>query len=176
MTIVFPNATKSQGATSLIAVQTITTLTAPKIATELNATTSVNASCYAYGSFDPTATTNKGNPPPRLCTTVQFEQFGLTSFAIPDIQYVYNPQAADTDPANKVKSVLVEGTTVYFVIRRGLNAQASALAVGQFVDVFHVRLGPQNRGTTGTDEYSEFAITQSAIALEPPTYGAILAA
>jgi hypothetical protein len=44
------------------------------------------------------------------------------------------------------------------------------------VDVWHVRLGPQNRSTTGDGEFDEYSVTQSVIALEPPEYGVLIVA
>jgi hypothetical protein len=176
VTVVFPEAVKAQGNTSVTIVQTIADMAAPGLASEINAATSVNASCYLYGDLNPTATTAKGEAPRRLCTTEVFQQFGNTTYEVPDITYVFDPQGDDTDEANEAKAALAEGTDVYLVIRRGLNATTTAYAVGQKVDVWHVRLGPQNRGATGDGEFDEYAITQSVIALEPAEYGVAIVA
>lgn len=176
MTVIFPEAVKAQGNTSVTVAQTITDTAAPKLATEINAPTSVNVSCFLYSGGVGTANTNKGEAPRRICTTETFQQFGNTSYDVTDLMYVYDPQADDTDPANKAKAALTEGTDVYLVIRKGLDAQTSALAVAQKVDIWHVRLGPQNRGATGDGEFDEFAITQTVIPLSPPVYDAVIAA
>lgn len=176
MTVLFPEAVKAQGNTSVTAVQTIAAPAAPKLATEINAATSVNISCFLYSGGVGSSTTNKGEAPRRLCTTETLQQFGNTSYEITDLMYVYDPQGDDTDPANKAKAALVEGTDVYLVIRKGLDAQSNAHAVSQKVDIWHVRLGPQNRGVTGDGEFDEFAITQSVIPLAPPTVDAVIAA
>lgn len=175
MTVVFPEAVKAQGNTSVTIVQTVADMAAPKLATEINAGTSVNASCYLYGDLNPTATTAKGEAPRRLCTTEVFQQFGNTTYEVPDITYVFDPQGDDTVEANEAKAALTEGTEVYLVIRRGLNARTEAYATGQRVDVWHVRLGPQNRGATGDGEFDEYAITQSVIAVEPAQYSVAIA-
>jgi hypothetical protein len=176
MTVVFPESVKAQGNTSVVVVQTIASMAAPDLSSEIGAGSSVNVSCYLYGSIDPAITTNKGTAPRRLCTTSQFEQFGVTTYSFPDLQYVYDPQAGSSDPANAALAALDEGSEPYLVIRRGLNAQTDALTAGELVDVWHVRLGPQNRSVTGDDEFGEYAITQSVIVLEPPQYSVAIVA
>lgn len=176
MSVLYPEAVKSQGATSIWVAQTVAVETAPDISSELQAATTVNISCFLVGDFQPTVTTNKGEAPRRLCTTQTFQEFGLTSYEVPDLQYIFNPQAASTVDANKAKAALAEGSTVFLIVRRGMNAQTVAPAPGQFVDVWKVRLGPQNRGVTGDGDFDQYSISQSVIALKPPTYDAVLAA
>lgn len=176
MSVLFPEATKVQGNTSVIVVQTLASMAAPDLSSEINAGSSVNVSCFLYGDLNPTVTTNKGEAPRRLCTTQVFQQFGNTTYEVPDLQYVYDPQANDSADANKAKAALEEGSEVYLVIRRGLNAQTDVVAAGDLVDTWHVRLGPQNRSTTGDGEFDEYSITQSVIALGPPQYGVAVVA
>lgn len=176
MTVVYPTATKSQGNVSVTVVQTIASLSAPDLSAEINAGTSVDVSCFLYSGGSTTTTTNKGNAPRRICTTNQLEQFGNTTYDVVDLQYVYNPQADGTDPANKAKATLTPGSSVYLIFRNGLDAQNTAYAAGQFCDIVHVKLGPQNRGMTGDGEFDEFAISQSVVALAPPTYDAVIVA
>lgn len=177
MTVLFPEATKAQGNISVTAVASIATPTAPSLATEINATSSVNISCFLYdnGSIV-NATTNKVTANARLCTTEQFQQFGNTLFEVSDLMYVYNPQGSPTDPANKAKELLDEGAEVYLVERLGLDAQNTDYAAAQLVNVYHVRLGKQNRTRQGDAESAEFSITQSAILLEPPVYDVAIVA
>lgn len=176
MTVIYPEAVKAQGNTSVKVVQTIANTEAPDLSTEINAVTSVDLSCFLYGDLVATSTTNKGEAPRRLCTTQVLQQFGNTTFEITDLQYVYSPQEADSDDNNAAKEVLVEGAEVYLVERRGLSARNDAWAVGQIVNVHHVKLGPQNRTTTGDGEFDEVSITQSVIYLTPPTYDAAIVA
>lgn len=173
MTVVFPDAVKQQGNTSVVFVSTVADPTAPKLATEINAGTSVNVSCFLYSGGDVTSTQNTGAAPRRLCTTTELQQFGTKTTAITDVQYVYSPQGAPTDPSNAAKTALVEGTVWYMIQRRGLSATTSALATTQKVKVTKVQVGAQNEGVTGTGEFDEFSITQSIIALSPPVAGVI---
>jgi hypothetical protein len=176
MSIIFPEATKVQGNTSVYVVQTVANMAAPDLSSEINAGSSVIVSCYLYGDINPTVTTNKGEAPRRLCTTQVFQQFGNTTYEVPDLQYVYDPQAASSTTDNKALASLTEGSEVFLVIRRGMAAQTAAAAAGQYVDVWHVRLGPQNRTVTGDSEFDEYSVTQSVIALEPPAYGVLIVA
>lgn len=176
MTVLFPEAVKSQGNQSITVVQTIADRNAPSLASEINAASSVDVSCFLYSGGMGTKTTNKGEAPKRICTTDQFQQFGNTTFEISDLSYVYDPQADGAADENKAKTALVEGTNVYLVVRNGLSAKTDPYAATQLVDVWHVRLGPQNRGATGDGEFDEFAITQPVIVLDAPNYDVAIAA
>lgn len=169
MTVIYPEATQVLGNTSVVVVQTIADLDAPKAATEIKASSSVNVSCFLYSGGVGTSTTAKGEAPRRLCTKSTLQQFGQTTYEVTDLQYTYDPQAALSTDDNKARAALVEGTEVYLVIRRGLDAEDSDYAAGQYVDVWKVRLGPQNKTQTGDGDQDEFSITQSVVALTPPT-------
>ena len=173
--VVFPTAVKAQGNNSVVAVQTVATPASPSLATEINATSSVNVSFYLYGGFAPTAEANKGSAPARLADTIEREEFGRVKTTIADLQYVYDPQADDTDPANAAKAALPEGAEVWLVQRAGLNAETVDFAAAQQVVMHHVVLGPQNKTQTGDDEFAEFSITQAVSYLEPPIDGVIAA-
>lgn len=176
MTVLFPEAVKAQGNHSVTVVQTLADMSAPTLI-EVNATGSINVSCFLFGSggFAATSTTNKGEAPARLCTTETFQEFGNTSYEISDLQYVYSPQEDDTTDANKAMAALTPGTEVYLIERLGLDAKTAAYAAAQKVNVHHVRLGPQNRTKTGDGEFDQFSITQSVIHIEPPVYDVALA-
>lgn len=176
ITVVFPEAVKAQGNISVTVVQTIADMDAPSLATEINAATSVNVSCYLYSGGVGTKTTSKGEAPRRLCSTDTFQQFGNTAYEVSDLVYLYDPQGDGADEANEAMTALVEGSDVYLVVRRGLDAKTTAYAATQKVDIWHVRLGPQNRGVTGDGEFDEFAITQPVIVLDTPTFDATIAA
>jgi hypothetical protein len=180
MTVLFPNATKAQGNVSVTVVASIASLTAPSLATEINAAGSVNVSCHLFdnGAIC-TASTNKVTAPPRLCTTEQLQSLGNTTFEVSDLSYVYDPQAAGSTLENKAKTLLVEGSTVYLVERLGLIASGTAevaYAVSQKVNIYKVTLGKQNRTRQGDAESAVFSITQSAVLLAPPTYESTIAA
>ena len=171
MTVLFPEFTTQLGNTSVTVVQTIANMAAPDLSTEINGASSVNVSCFLYSGGVGTATTNKGAAPRRLCTKSELQRLGLTTYDVSDLSYGYDPQAADSTDTNKAKAALVEGTDVYLIVRRGLDAQDAAYAAGQYVDVWHVELGPQNRTQTGDGEFDEYSITQTVAVLEDPELG-----
>lgn len=171
MTVLYPEATQVYGNTSVVVIQELTDTSAPyqvSLATDINDSTTVNVSCFLYSGGVGTSTTNKGEAPRRLCTKSVLQQFGSTTYEVTDLQYTYDPQAALSDPNNKARQALVEGTEVWLAVRRGLDAQDTAYAAGQYVDLWHVRLGPQNKTQTGDGEFDEYSITQTVVALQPP--------
>jgi len=176
MSVLFPEATKAQGNISVTVVASIDDTSAPSLATDVNATSSVNVSCFLYDNGSVVnATTNKVTANARLCTTEQFQQFGNTTYEVSDLIYVYDPQASGSADENQAKDLLDEGSDVYIVERNGLDARTSAYAAAQLVNIYHVRLGKQNRTRQGDAEAAEFSITQSAILLEPPVYDVAIA-
>jgi hypothetical protein len=174
MTVIYPEATPAQGNTKVKVVATIASKTAPSLATEVNAAASLDISCFIR-DWNPEITSNSGTAPPRLCTTVQMPQEGRTQFSAIEVRYVYDPQAADTVDANKAKALLVEGTSFYAVVRKGLDAQTSAFAATQKVEVWSFRAGRQNKVRSGDDEFSEFEISQMLYPTAAPVDGVLAA-
>lgn len=170
MTVLYPEATKAQGNISVTVAPTIAAPATPGLSTDF-ASGTVNVSCYLYdnGSIV-SATTNKVTANARLCTTEQFQQFGNTVYEVSDLIYVYDPQGSGSSDENKAKAALDEGADVWLVERLGIDAQTTDLTAGDIVNLYHVRLGKQNRTRQGDAEAAEFSITQSAILLEPPVY------
>lgn len=177
MTVVYPEGTPTLGNTKVVAALTVADLTAPALATEVNAATSVELSCYLYpAGWAPTATTAKGTKPRRLCSTRDREQFNTTTYSIGDLQYVYDPQGDDAAAGNEAKELLTEGTKLYLIERIGLDAQDEPMATGDRVRVHYVELGPQIPSGDRTDENGEFFITQSVIYVNDGPVDGVVAA
>lgn len=170
MTVYFPEATKSLGNTALIVVQSMANMSAPSLATDVNAATSEAAQCFLYADMVATGETNKGTAPTRACESTEREEFGRTKYAITDIQYVHNPQENDAHADNALRAALPPDAEVYLIERQGPDSRLVAMAVGDLVNVHHVRVGPQNRGKTGDGEFDEFSITQSLSYIEDPVF------
>lgn len=175
MSIIFPDATPVLGNVKVKACLAIADLAAPKLATEINAVSSVDLSCFLR-PFTPGITTGSGAAPNRLCSTITLPQRGRTEFASFDLSYVYDPQAPDTAVNNKAKALLLPGTVLFFVIRKGLDARGVDYAVGQRTEIWRVRVDRQNRVTSGDGDQDEFQITQSAFPLAPPNEDGVIAA
>lgn len=177
MTVVFPEGTPTLGATKVQAVVSIAAPAAPKLATEINAATSVEISCYLMANgWNPDASTAKGTKAPRLCSKTQQEQLNRTTWTIPDLMYTYDPQGADSAPGNEAKELLVEGARIHFLERRGPDAQDDPFAVGNRTRDFYLELGPQIDSGELTDENGEFYIKQSVVLVgERPVAGVVAA-
>lgn len=177
MTVVYPEGTPTLGATKVVAAVTVADGTAPKLATEIDAATSVELSCFLLANgWNPDASTAKGTKPARLCSKTQQEQLNRTTWTIPDLMYSYDPQADDAAAENKAKALLVEGARIAVVERRGPDAQDEPFAVGDRTRTFFLELGPQIDSGDLTDENGEFYIKQSAVLVgEAPVHGVVAA-
>lgn len=174
--VVFPEAIKAEGNISVTVVPkaSLTSTSTPSLADITTA--GVNASLYLYsGSGAASSATNTGTAPRRLGSKDVFNEFGETTHTIGDLQYVYSPQADDTDPANAVKTVCVEGAEVYLIYRYGVDSE-TPLAAADKVNIWLAELGPQNETPTGDGEFDQLAVSQAAIVKAPPIKGVALVA
>jgi hypothetical protein len=164
MTVVSPEGTPTLGNTKVQAVASIADMAAPKLATEVQAATSVDGSFYIYpAGWTPSGDTPKGQKPARLGSKKTAESLNRTQYTIGALQYVHDPQGDDPAVGNEMRNLCQSGAEIYFVERMGLDAETVAWAVGQRVLVHHLRLGPQIWSGDRTDENGEFFITQSAV-------------
>lgn len=176
MTVIYPEGTPTLGNTKVKAAVAVADLEAPKLATEINAASSVDLTCFLYpAGWNPSATQAKGTKPARLCTTTQSESLNRTTWTLPALQYVYDPQADDETDENKAKALLTEGTEIFIVERMGLDGQDAAFAVGQRTRTHHIRVGTQVPSGDRTDENGEFFIMQEAVYVVDPVVGVIAA-
>jgi hypothetical protein len=174
MTVIYPEATPVQGNTSLLLMPSVADLDSVSLATEVNGASAVNVSCFVR-DFNPELQSNTGNAPARLCTVVQLPVEGLTQFSPIEVRYVYDPQAADSTNDNKAKAFLTRGTEFYALVRKGFDAQNTAFAAGQRYELWKFRAGRQNKVRSGTDEFSEYEISQQWFPLTEPVDGVIAA-
>ena len=175
MSIFLPETVNSLGKTSVVMVSAIANQSSPSLASEINATTSVNVSCFLYGAAAGSVTTAKGEAPKKLCTVNQFQERGIATVEVGDLSYSHHPQRALTDAANKAKASLLDGSRWYMVVRSG-KAGDTALISADRVDIWYVELLNQNRGVTGEGDFDQFAILQSVIAKANPVYDVVVAA
>jgi hypothetical protein len=174
VSIIYPEATTVQGNTKIQVVTSISSLSAPSLASEINDSGSLDISCFVR-DWNPELQSNQGNAPARLCTTVQLPVEGNTQFSPIEIRYVYDPQAATSTNDNKARALLTRGTEFYFVVRKGLDAQNTDWATTQYAEVWKVRCGRQNYVRSGEDEFSEYEISQLVFPLTEPTFAQIAA-
>lgn len=133
------------GNTLVKIVSAIADTAAPKVATELNAGSSVDISCYlTAGGYKPSLS-EQVITDERLCDSQSFEQKGRSQRGL-DVEYIDNTNTANAATLNKAKDTLVPGTPMFIVVRTGMP-YTTALAAGQKVSVYPVTPG----------EYSELA-------------------
>jgi hypothetical protein len=139
--------------------------------------TAVELICYlTKGTLGMSAETERGTDD-RECTTVSTEVLGNTTFSLNDLEYVWEPQDADSDSTtNKAYNALTPNTSGFLIVRQGILAE-TALAAGQIVDVFPVTLGPQIRKSPeGNNPAEKFKITQPVIVGQGVLFDQVLAA
>lgn len=164
MSLVMPEGVPTLGNISVKAVATLTSPAAPKLATELNGAGSEDISLHLYpAGWGPTADTPTGTAPARLGSRKIRQSLNRTTYSMPGLQYVYDPQADDGDPGQEAFDLLKEGVQIHLVERRGLDAESDAWAVGQKTRDHYVTLGPQVPMGDPTDENAEFYIMQTIV-------------
>ena len=157
---IFPTGVNAQGAVKVTWVQTIANTASPSLA-EINAGTSLDVSLMLYeGGWQPGVNANKVSAKRRLASRKVYEKFGTTTETMGDLAYSFDPQAASGSNGKKAFEKFIEGTTGYFVERLGLDASSVDFAVGQFVNVYPVVLGPQTPVADTADEAAEVQIVQ----------------
>ncbi len=162
MTVVFPTGVTAEGNVKAVVVAAIADKAAPKLATEINAASSVDISGYVMaGQFTPGGEQASGQNR-RLGSKQTFQRLGRENPTFGDLQYVYYPQATAPDANNKAFETLVNLYTGFIVIRYGLDAQTTAFAVSQKVDVWPVEFGVQRKNPPPEDdEFALLTITQA---------------
>ncbi len=171
MSVAFPEATPVLGNVKVVIVDTVANLAAPKLATEIGATGSLDASCYVR-AFNPEVTTNSGSSPDRLCTTITLPQEGRTSISPVSLAYIYDPQGDTTDLENKLRTKLTRGSLFYAIVRKGKPFE-SPLVVGDHVEVWRIRCGKRNDVQSGDDEFAEFEVQQMLFPTADKTDGIV---
>lgn len=114
------------------------TLAGPKIATELDAVTSVRLECLLTENFAPDGSATVAETR-RMCSKQVTQRGGTVTKTIGDLTYAYDPQAALTAAINLAYAALTEGAQGFLVVRWGIHVDV-ALAAAQKVDVYPVEI------------------------------------
>lgn len=165
---VYPSGVTVQGNIKLQWVTVIADPEAPSLATEINAASSLDISCYVGGdSWNPDIEQNKGEAPRRLCTKVQRDVFGNLKYSLADLMYSVSPQGAALSEGKKAYEALTPGTTGFIVARLGLDAVDTDWAAAQFVDIWPVTLGARLKVGDPSNEFNEFMVKQPIVVAAP---------
>lgn len=109
--------------------------TAPKLATEFDAETSVALECLLVDRFNPDATVDKAQMR-RMCSTKVRERAGAETRTIADLVGVYDPQDLAA-PVSLAYTTLVKGAEGFLVDRRGIHLSTDP-AAGDLVTIYKV--------------------------------------
>ena len=150
-------------------VPTLANPAAPSVASEISAGTAIDISCYLTGGFAPDASVAT-IVDDRLCLAVVLEDKGVTTWTMDELQYIWDPQTP-ASVSNKMYAGMPEDASGYFVARYGMSVD-TAVAAGQKVFVFPVKMGPQvplppERNTKGRVKQKPFinGVTQKNVSL-----------
>lgn len=160
MTEIYPEGVPVFGNTAVRFVAAITSLTAPSLA-EIMAAAPASLGVTGYllaENWSPNQDAAKGTSPRRLGQTQVFERFNATTLKLDDLRYAFSPQGAAASDGKKAYETLTEGKIGYFVERLGVDRNAT-WAIGQFVNIIPVVLGPQLIAGD-TDENGDFTVMQ----------------
>src|SRR5437870_12415854 len=101
--------TPADGMTLVKIVTAIADTSAPKVATEINAASSIDISCYlTAGGWKPSLS-EQVITDERLCTTQTYEQKGRSQRGL-EVEYIDNTNTTNATLYNKAKDTLVPGT------------------------------------------------------------------
>jgi hypothetical protein len=173
MTILYPEGVSVLGNVKVTAVVAVADLDAPKLATEINAGTSVELSCALMSDgWTPQLTQGKGTRRRRLCSKTDTEQLNPATYTIGALMYsTGDPQDEDAD----ITGLMVSGAKVYLVERLGLDAEDDPFTVAEKVRVHYVELGEPARVYDTTADNGEFYIQQEVVYVgRGPVEGAIV--
>jgi hypothetical protein len=140
---------------------TASSLTAPSLALWTGGS-AVDLSCYFYaGSPKMTRATNKVTAPRRACTTQTYQKLGQTTWDFDDASWMVDPQAAAGSAGKKAMETCAPGVTGFLLLRPGLDAVNTDLALGCFVRVCGITFGQYLIDGDESDEAAEFMGNQS---------------
>lgn len=134
---------------SLKWVETIADPTAPKLATELNAASSVQLECLIDGGFDIDFTVERKDLR-RMCSRQVRQRSGPVTYSVQDVFVVYDPQDMAA-AVSKAYAALTDGNQGYLVERRGIHVD-TAWAVGDLVRVIPVEVANANPAPPEDDD------------------------
>lgn len=137
-----PASTPSDGYVRIWWVTTIATTTAPKVATEILAGSSLDLTCYLKESWGAT-TTAETVEDWRLCLRTVLATPGTTKTDLGDLIITHKVQVP-ADVANKAYAALAPTTQGYLVVRYGVDVD-TAPAAAQVFDVFPVTVATRDK-------------------------------
>ena len=172
-----PQKKTALGKDSWFLVPTIADQTAPT-ATEINAATGLNISCYllaSYGGVTQNAT--RVSLERLLCETSTTEGLGEVTYSMEDMTIVFDPQGAAASEGKEAFELIQDGDfTGYAVRRQGVSADTGDVTAGEFVDVIPVEIGKPLPGKSNTDASGIYTATAPVAVTGEPSFNVAVAA
>lgn len=176
MTIVYPEGTPTLGNTKVKVALAVANMASPSLATEVDAATSVDLSCYFYADgWTPSGSQSKQTKKRRLCSKRDVEQLFTATYTVGALRYLHDPQGADTDTGNEGRELLKAGTKLYFIERHGKDAEDEPFAAGDRVRVHYLEVGEQFESIDTDDNGEYFILQEVAYVNDGPVSGTLVA-
>lgn len=145
---------------SLTWVEDIADPSAPSLATEIDAATSVKLECLLTQTFSPDATVEKAQLR-RMCSRQVRERNGMVTRTIADLIGVYDPQDLAA-AVSEAYAALTPGATGFLVARWGVHVD-TAWTAGDLVDVYPVEVGYRAKIAAADNDELQFKAGVSII-------------
>lgn len=174
-----PNPAKVFGRENWIFVPTFAAYTAPTVTEAAGASAlDITRIAFADGAPAPSQSTNLVEQNRRFGDTKVAQNVGETTYQGGQMNYQFDPQAAAASDAKKAyeKFLNTSGVITGYFVRRQNIARDAVLAVGQFVDVYPVEIGPSMPTTVGQAESSEAAAMCTFAVTGEPKFNVALVA
>lgn len=155
-------------------VTSIANTSAPSLATEINAATSIRLECLLTENFAPDVSAEVGTVR-RACSKTVLQRGGTVTYTISDLVYAYDPQnPTAASNLSKAYATLVKGAKGFLVARWGVNVNTAA-ATAQKVDVWQVEIsyGPFKMAPEAN---SELKAKSGVLSISDPVFDAAIAA
>lgn len=144
-------------------VPTIASQAAPTVA-EVNSASGLNITGFVMAEQEGfTQDTSKVTLPRLLVELSTTQALDQTTFDMPDIVGLFDPQAASGANDKKFWALVKSGFTGYIVRRQNvLNSASDAVTTGQFVDTAAITIAPPMTGRSSTDASGVYVFTASS--------------
>lgn len=154
-------------------VPTIADPSAPSLATEIDAATSIDLTCLLTENWGPDYSVETAEVR-RMCSKTATQRGGAVTYTFPDFVFAYDAQEASSAPINEAYSALVQGATGYIVVVSGIHVD-TALVVADKVDVWNAQVtaGPLK---LAPEANSELKAKSSVVNIGEPNFDVALVA
>lgn len=152
-------------------VPAVADITAPTIA-EINSASGLNVTCFMLAEQEGfSVSTSKSSLSRLLCETSTTEGIDTTTWSMPDIMGVFDPQAAADAVGKEFWELVKDGFTGYAVRRQGVKSDVdSDVTAGQFVDVAPVEFGPATPTKTANDGSGIYDFMSTVAITDAPAF------